>query len=711
MKQILTGSIILCVISGIGRSQSYNWPCTPFAEQHWINGTFCECREGTSGDRDHFHDGVDIHLPQGEPVYSVINGTVTSYSTEAQSGINAYIRVGRYAYVHVNYNPALSVGSTVTAFETVIGWTNSWNHIHFKDGYPGDEINPIRQSGGLDPLVDTWNPTVMDLKFYINNTETQFQNNRVFGHVDLVSQAWDRTDTGPIGDNNGIFKIGFDVLDSAGNVVFGPRIPFIFSYIPATDNYITNVFAYGSNTGTYRYTITNNVYSDNTLDVSNWELGTYTARVFTFDPYYQSDTLFQPFEVVESDDTPPDPPVLLSIQQNENGFRLNWARSEAPDLLGYRLYFSYNNETWYNNHNETILTSETTEFTAPSFSNELAYFYLTAVDNGPFTNESERSNILVFRKSLPESKILLVDASHNSQIIPGEESIARLGLLIDTYSDLGVESIHDSLIALHGDTLLNKPVSWVHFGTQNTTINDNLINWLINRQSIADAKTLSMGAYIPNLLSTSESGSSYLQSIGIDSTYCIQLFDNPTVSTSGFLASLGVILLDTLIDSIGVGVQFSIIPTQPLMSANDNSYLALAQTSVAENIIFSPPLELFDNPDSPGLLILDHLFPGSVDVVDNNHLFPAAFTLSTFPNPFNGSFNIVIEGNSGLYDIRFFDLIGRNIYSRTIQKSGSQSQSIQFRPEIQMEASGVYFIQVHNRASQHTLTQKVLYLK
>ena len=46
-------------------SQSYNWPCQPFDQQHWINGTFCECRSGSSGDIDHFHDGVDIHLSEG----------------------------------------------------------------------------------------------------------------------------------------------------------------------------------------------------------------------------------------------------------------------------------------------------------------------------------------------------------------------------------------------------------------------------------------------------------------------------------------------------------------------------------------------------------------------------------------------------------------------------------------------------------------------
>ena len=89
-------------------SQDYNWPCEPFDQQHWINGTFCECRSGTSGDIDHFHDGVDIHLSQGGAVYSVINGSITSIGTPGQYGINSWVRVDRYAYVHVDPNPAHS---------------------------------------------------------------------------------------------------------------------------------------------------------------------------------------------------------------------------------------------------------------------------------------------------------------------------------------------------------------------------------------------------------------------------------------------------------------------------------------------------------------------------------------------------------------------------------------------------------------------------
>jgi len=143
--------------------------------------------------------------------------------------------------VHVVPNSALTVGDSVKALVTILGWTNSWNHIHFKDGYPGYERNAIRTDGGISPLVDTHNPKSNWVKFYPNNSTVQFSNNRVFGLVDIVCNATDHTDAGPIGDNNGIYKIGYEILNQSGENLFGPRFPFEFDFIPETDNYINNV--------------------------------------------------------------------------------------------------------------------------------------------------------------------------------------------------------------------------------------------------------------------------------------------------------------------------------------------------------------------------------------------------------------------------------------------------------------------------------------
>jgi len=411
---IPTFILFVTVILQLLQADSYNWPCEPFDEQHWINGTFCENREGSSGSIDHFHDGVDIHLSAGGQVYSVISGTVTSIGWPSDYGINSWVRVGRYAYVHVNPASGLSVGDQVSAFETVLGTTNSWNHIHFKDGYPGSEINALRSGGGLNPLEDPYQPDVKNIRFYVDGTNTQFINNRVFGLVDIVSQSADVTDTGPYGGNNGIYKIGFDVLDQNDSIVAGPRFPYQFDEIPASDSYIHNVYHVGSNTSVYHYIVSNYVTHNGSVNVTDWEQGFYSARVYTWDTRNNVDTLIVEFEVTEQDVEAPAVPTLLSVLSEGDGFRIRWLPNTEEDLAGYRLYFSYDMETWTSNHDESVLTDTTTELAVSSFPQDMAiYFKLIAVDNAPFPNESEPSDIYGLRLGNLYEPLTIINAFDN----------------------------------------------------------------------------------------------------------------------------------------------------------------------------------------------------------------------------------------------------------------------------------------------------------
>ena len=56
------------------------------------------------------------------------------------------------------------------------------------------------------------------MDFYINKSKAKFKNNRVFGKVDIVSKASDKSDTGPVGENNGIYKIGYQIFDASGAI-------------------------------------------------------------------------------------------------------------------------------------------------------------------------------------------------------------------------------------------------------------------------------------------------------------------------------------------------------------------------------------------------------------------------------------------------------------------------------------------------------------
>jgi hypothetical protein len=394
-------------------AQSDNWPCEPFNEQHWINGTFCENRISDDIMRHHFHDGVDIHLSEGGYVYSVIDGTVTSIGTAADYGINAFVRVGGYAYVHVDAHPSISVGDPVVAFETIVGTTNSWNHIHFKDGWPGSEINALRSGAGLDPFIDSFDPSIDYIAFYANNTTTQFVNNKVYGRIEIVARASDKSDEGPVGDNNGIYSIGYQIYDSSATIPLTASITnFVFDQIPASDSYITNVYFPGSDLSTYIYTITNNISSDGYWDTDQLQNGVYKVRVFSADTRQNVIETWETVEVTEPDIFAPAIPEFTSLVGNENNnWILQWLANDSSDVAGYELSFSLDGEKWtlHSEISNTISLLDT-EFVYNGFpNNTLIYFRMNAYDEAAFTNYSDSSDAYGLNLSGSGPNILIVD--------------------------------------------------------------------------------------------------------------------------------------------------------------------------------------------------------------------------------------------------------------------------------------------------------------
>lgn len=705
MKTIISAFIFLISTSAFG--QYYNWPCQPFSDQHYINATFCECRSGSSGDIDHFHDAVDIHLTEGGAVYSVIDGTVESIGTSNDYGINAWIRVGRYAYVHVDANPNLNVGDQVEAFQTIVGWTNSWNHIHFKDGWPGSEINAIRTTGGLSPLEDEYNPTVHDIHFYIDGTQTEFQNNRIYGSVDIVCKATDHTDDGPIGDNNGIYKIGYQVFDSTGASVFGPSYPFWFSYKPS-NSYINNVYAYGSSTSTYRYTISNNVSSNNSLNVSNWPHGNYLIRVVTFDHYMQPDTLEQWVEVVEPDEISPDPPQLLSILPNGNGFTLKWNPNSENDLVGYRLYFSYDAINWNNNHNEYDLTWEMTEFNAPSFSNSLAFFRMTAVDNAPFPNESEPSDIFVFRKNQNEKGLFLIDNYNQQGILQSHPFLKNIGLL-SSEIEVGITSVHQSVFQL--DTSFTIPVNYLPIvltGNSANPIPDGLFNqlddlffWIMGSKSTESLISTSTGNdFLQNYLGVDFTGSVPIPTefIGIDIPY-----DN--YSSSNLITNIGI----DSVNSIGGPLDESL--AYPILADSSGIILGVGVTD-PPSLLSSIPLEILNENDRINYFnrAMEFLIDTTLSVTIED-LLPTKPYLTFYPNPFNSRGIIQIEGEQGQYQLNLYNILGQNVWNYKIQISDKKLTTFHLPNQLSNRlTSGPYFFHL-TKNGQGVTTQKILFIK
>lgn len=695
-------------------STSYNWPCIPFDQQHWINGTFCENRAGNSGPIDHFHDGVDIHLSQDGQVYSVINGTVTSIGWPDQYGINSWVRVGRYAYVHVIPAPGLSVGDPVTAFEIVLGTTNEWNHIHFKDGYPGSEINALLEGSGLSPFVDTYNPEVINTKFYIDGTTTEFSNNKVYGLIDIVSQAADVTDTGPIGGNNGVYKMGFDIVNENSEIVVGPRIPYQFDEIPSSNSYVHNVFHQGSNTSTYRYIISNHITNNGKVDVSNWAPGFYQARVFTWDTRNNVDTLVTQFEVTEQDTIAPESPTLLSVTHEGEGFRIRWLPNQEEDLVGYRLYFSYNLETWTNNHNESILTDTVTQLVVPSFSKNITiYFKLTAVDDAPFTNESKPSDIYGLRLSDNLPNILIVDAFDRTDGIWTDNSHPFAAFIGERFGNINqqFDTINDDLFLLDStfsitdysavilytlDDLDPLPVPLIE---QLNTQGDGL--WLIGSRLLQSLSSDSLGNILLNLHGLAE-GPIYStpESLNGDG-----IFDIYTFQLNAEWYSL---------DSLT-----SVIATESMLSSSLTDEAGIWFGAQSYHLLYTAtPLEvLFGSESHDDLMeeIVHHLT--STFSVDPESLIPEKFNMTVYPNPFNSVVTLRFAiPTTGILKISLFSILGQQIWHEDVSVFAGSAISKSLPKELLKNlSSGIYLIRADLRSNNETLlkskSQKIVFIK
>jgi hypothetical protein len=683
MKKIITLIVVITLSITTGYTQTYNWPCDPHNVQHNINGTFCENRIGDLGDRDHFHDGVDIHLPAGNPVYSVIDGTIDGVGLAEDWGINAYVRVGRYAYVHVDFNPALSIGDPVIAHETIIGTTNSWNHIHFKDGWPGNEINALRDGGGLTPFVDEFDPSIDYVNFYINGTTTEFQNNRVFERVEIVARARDKTDNGGSGDNNGIYSIGYQIYDASGTTpLTAPIENFVFDVIPPDDYYITNVYFPGSNQGTYIYSITNRITSDGYWDTNQLEPGTYKVKVFTEDTRSNIKEVWETVEVTFPDYDPPATPVLNFLTSNEaNQWILRWFPNDSNDVAGYDLSFSLDGEAWaVQSSISNSITPADTEYVYTNFDNDMTiYFRLNAYDNAALKNYSDSSNAYGLRLSDSGTGILIVDGfdrtdgywekpSHTFVIRYGN-IFSEFGLAFNTCSDDAIrrgEVVVDDypiVVYLLGDESGSEKVLSEE---EQTTLMQYLQNGgklIISGSEIGSDLNLNgtvediqfYESYLKASFVTDSAGSLYLSGIGgtIFENYNAELNIPPNkIYKSDVIAPLGSQSILNFDDDNIAGIYFNGI-FENGTSAGQLAYLTF-------------PIELITDFNDRSRLIgsILGLFGAVSSIEDQNptRILNTYSLYNNFPNPFNPSTQIRYQlAETSNVKLEIFSLNGQKV--------------------------------------------------
>lgn len=392
----------------------YPWPVLPLDESHEITGTFCEFRD--TGSSDHFHNGVDVPKADGSPVYAIANGTVTTIQGQ---GSNSYVRVGRYNYLHIVPNPNLREGDPVIARQTIVGTIRAgMGHIHFIDGYYNSEINALRENGGLTPYVDPWKPEIEFVKFVQDRTTNEFTSNRVTGKVDIIVKVNEKNapPSAPISRlNNGIYKIGFQILSEDGDSVLfrasGSGYQFKFDSKPS-NAYVHNVFykKYSSTTS-HTYIVTNRVRSNYYWNTDLFSKGKYQVMVYAEDTRHNADTAYVMVEVTETDELAPASPVLKYIKTSSRGFKLAWYANSEPDLAGYRLYYSRDNIDWKKVQSASLISPDSTSMTFKTYVSTPLYFRLTALDNAPMPNESEPSDVygLLMNRDYEEPKYLIVD--------------------------------------------------------------------------------------------------------------------------------------------------------------------------------------------------------------------------------------------------------------------------------------------------------------
>jgi hypothetical protein len=282
---------------------AYDWPIKQDTVQHVIISTLGEWRNP------HFHAGVDINAPESTKVYTIGGDTCYKDTTSPVRGIN----IGHFRYYHVVIDTSIR-DSTFIPADSFFAKTDSESHVHLQEADrrftgPGASannakwLNPLR-NGALTPCVDSTRPHIDSIKFYRQGTNTQLVD-LLDGKVDVLSVAGDtRTDstghTPSIPGNCSVYRIGYEVRDTLGNIVKPLWEKIRFDTIPSPPNASQLLLTYGSGStlSHFRYWVSNDPFNpDSTLRNWYWNTKQKTGESDSVDTDFQIPNNFQSLNI------------------------------------------------------------------------------------------------------------------------------------------------------------------------------------------------------------------------------------------------------------------------------------------------------------------------------------------------------------------------------------------------------------------------------
>jgi len=754
----------------------YQWPVTPLNSSHSLTATFSEFRNTLSSD--HFHNAVDIAEPDGQPCYPSLDGQVFFIDN---SGSNGYVSVAtqingkwkRITYLHIAPNPSLSVGNQVTTGVTILGTIYpGMGHVHLIErefvnnvsDYAA-EINNIRPNGGLIPYIDTEAPAINrnSLKFYIDGTSLEIPAHGLTGRVDIQIKIEERNGPSSIHRNNGTYIAGYRIWSSdTSQIIYEPDdlgIKYRFDKKPF-NSYVHRVFVDGlASLSNPVYWLTNGNGADeinqtqavtnNYFETTGLDTGDYVLEIFTEDTRGNQDVEYFEIGITDQDLTPPSVPEIFSIINinNSKSLKIEWNEITENDLLGYRLYYSPNNQlsSWELAADESQLKKDSTSFFIASPDSfviapveDVYYFKLTAVDSSG--NESNSGDI--YGRSLHTNgsgfdKVLIVNGfSRYGGSASWQYSTHPF---IKSYLDPLIASDSVVVSSCSNNAIIQNKISLedfdiaIWFVGDESTINDTFTPFEQNR----------IATYLQNggklFVSGSEIGWDLGRSHSASQSGDMSFYNNyfkasyvndgnssmsPARGLSGTLfdgiqLNYGQLYLEDYPDDINPAngstsiLRYSQIRTGSTYRKAGVAYTGMFGSSQQQGqlVYLSFPFETISSLSQRQIFMNSLLgYFGVLSSVDEDLVnIPKQFALSqNYPNPFNPSTHFVVSiPKKEKVLIKVFDILGREMQTIMNRTLSSGEHIITWNAN--KFASGVYFIQMH--AGEFVQSQKVLLLK